>query len=247
MTAWHEDALDLDGVPLSWSRRGQGSPGIIVLHGQLGDRAVVQPLVETVADRRVVVPDLRGRGRTVCREVGLHTWERYVTDVKCILDHLELESVVVAGVSFGTGLAVATALTHPDRVDALVLWASPYRGRRHGWSAGQRAIQGPLIEMAGRALDQGAASVIAGEDPHTARRWNRHDPESIAAALVGIGWSQPFDDLNDLGAISVRTLVIAGSDALHDPELANAYVGALPRGSAGQETPTVIADFAATL
>jgi hypothetical protein len=91
------------------------------------------------------------------------------------------------------------------------------------------------------------AAGLSHENDETVRRWDRHDPMSLAAALVGIGSSQPFHHIDDLAAIDVPALVIPGSDPLHDPNLADEYVHSMPRGVLGREGPTAIADFIATI
>lgn len=246
MRGWLDATVDVDGARLGFSRRGHDAFGVIVLHGQLGDRRVVQPLIEAVEGRTVVAPDLRGRGSTLCRDVGFHTWHRYTEDVVSLLDALELEAVVLAGVSLGAGVAIATALAHPHRVDGLVLWASPYRGARNGWSEEQRLVQGPVVETARRVLEEGD-EVLRQPDGEIAPRWRRHDPQSVAAALIGLGWSQPFSDLEELAAIAAPVIVIPGADVLHAPEIAHHYLDALPRASLGRSSPAVIADFTATI
>ncbi len=69
----------------------------------------------------VVAPDLVGFGfteRPEGIEYSLPTWTGHLV---AVLDELGIAKAHVIGNSFGGGVAVSTALEHPDRVDRLVL------------------------------------------------------------------------------------------------------------------------------
>ena len=54
---------------------GTATPGLVVLHAQLGVSSVVRPLAGSVEGRTVAVPDVRGRGQFVCRDAGAYSWQ----------------------------------------------------------------------------------------------------------------------------------------------------------------------------
>jgi pimeloyl-ACP methyl ester carboxylesterase len=97
-------------------------PAVVLLHGQPGSgedwRAVTDWLPES---RRVITPDRPGYGRTGGRAVGFRENAAALVE---LLDRLEVESAVVAGHSWGSGIALATAARFPQRVRALVLVGS---------------------------------------------------------------------------------------------------------------------------
>jgi hypothetical protein len=55
----------------------------------------------------------------------------------------------------------------------------------------------------------------------------RADAESQAAALHAIADQEPFERLEELRALAMPTLVVAGSDPNHPPELAERYATVL--------------------
>jgi pimeloyl-ACP methyl ester carboxylesterase len=87
------------------------------------------------AGHRVVRYDLRGYGQsTIPPEPFAHH-----DDLLALMDALALESATIVGASMGGEVALALALDHPQRVDALVLintlagMGTPSDGLRAGW------------------------------------------------------------------------------------------------------------------
>lgn len=198
---------------------GEG-PALVFLHGQLGTHQVVGPLVSPLADSfQIVTPDVRGRGRSSCPHPEEHSWDRYADDVVAILDALDLEQATIGGVSLGAGIALKTVLRHHKRVSALVLYSSVYAGEDPGWAKEQMAIQSQVLEV--------AETVMSGAPQSTkivsSAKWRRHDPKSLAAALIGLGYSQPFGAVEHLSSISVPTMIIPGTDPLHPRQVSEMY------------------------
>jgi proline iminopeptidase len=70
----------------------------------------------------VVFFDQRGAGRSIpAGSLVANTTEHLVQDIQTILDHFALNQVVIVGDSWGSTLALAYALAHPERVSAMVL------------------------------------------------------------------------------------------------------------------------------
>lgn len=118
----------------------------MLLHAGIADGRMWEPnRARLGTGRTLVVPDLRGFGRTTYGEGPYSN----VDDVIELLDNLELPRVTLLGASFGGAVAVDVALTHPDRVEALVL-AAPALG---GWDwAADHVAFGEEEE---RLLDEG--------------------------------------------------------------------------------------------
>ncbi|MFD3404810.1 alpha/beta fold hydrolase [Kribbella sp. NPDC058693] len=102
---------------------GDGVP-IVFLHPGTGDSRVWDPVVDGLSGRRIVRYDVRGYGRS-----PLPTAEfSLVDDLVSVLEQLDLQRAVLVGCSMGGGTAISFALTHPDRVHALVLLCPSVRG-----------------------------------------------------------------------------------------------------------------------
>src|SRR5207237_6896618 len=101
---------------------GSGRP-VILLHGfpDTGDlwRNQIPALVE--GGFRVIVPDLRGRGRSSKPPaVSDYRLSTIVRDVTGILDALGIERAHIVGHDWGAGVAWLTAALAPQKVDRLV-------------------------------------------------------------------------------------------------------------------------------
>ncbi|MFI8975520.1 alpha/beta fold hydrolase [Nocardia asteroides] len=106
-----------DGVLAYRDTGGTGRP-LVLLHAGFVDSGMFAPQLAALRHRhRVIAPDARGHG-----ESGNATKPfRAVDDVAALLRHLDLTSVVVAGVSMGAMTAVEFALEYPHLVTGLIV------------------------------------------------------------------------------------------------------------------------------
>lgn len=108
-------------VELSIGRAGEGPDPVVCLHGITAHhRAFNAAARYLVPSRGLVSVDLRGRGDSDKPGSG-YGLRAHAVDVVRVLDHLGLESAVLAGHSMGGFVALKTALAFPGRVRALVL------------------------------------------------------------------------------------------------------------------------------
>jgi pimeloyl-ACP methyl ester carboxylesterase len=97
-------------------------PAVLLLHGQPGAAADWTAVAtELAADFTVVAPDRPGYGRTGGDAGGFAV---NADAAVALLDRLNIERAVVAGHSWGGGVALAVAQRAPARVAGLVLVAS---------------------------------------------------------------------------------------------------------------------------
>jgi pimeloyl-ACP methyl ester carboxylesterase len=105
---------------LYFTERGSGPP-LLLVHGLMVSGEMFEPVLEQFATRhRVIVPDLRGHGRSR----GLpppYTAAQLASDLACLLDHLGVDSTAVLGYSQGGAIAQQLVLDHPERCERLVL------------------------------------------------------------------------------------------------------------------------------
>ncbi|WP_234388599.1 alpha/beta fold hydrolase [Streptomyces sp. AS58] len=113
--------LGSDGCELHATALGHG-PGLILLHGGGPDRYSLLPLARRLADGlTVILPDVRGYGRSVCTDPTRHTWAQYAKDVDALLDHLGLYRAALGGTGLGGTITLRAAATRPDRVRAALV------------------------------------------------------------------------------------------------------------------------------
>ena len=113
------------GVEFAVRQVGRGSD-IVLLHGFQNDHTAWDPCIERLDldAYRVTALDFVGCGAST----SVPNWQRctiaeYAEDVVAVCDALELAAPVLIGHSLGGATALEAALTHEDRVRALVLVA----------------------------------------------------------------------------------------------------------------------------
>ncbi|MFE9202445.1 alpha/beta fold hydrolase [Micromonospora sp. NPDC007230] len=199
---------------LYFTEYGSGSP-LLLVHGLMVTGQMFEPVIEHFAARhRVIVPDLRGHGRSR----GLpppYAATQLAADLSQVLDQLGIESTAVLGYSQGGAIAQQLVLDFPDRCDRLVLACTfafnmatlreqvegrllPLVLQLLGMRLSARLIVSPAAPQLGRERADWLAGLIADQD----RR------------LMVSAWKETmaFDSRRRLGEIACPTLVIAASD-----------------------------------
>ena len=142
---------DVNGIKLYYAVYGQGDP-LVLLHGGLGHSEMMAPVIARLAKgRQVIVADLQGHGRTADVERPIR-YETMGDDIAALIRHLGIEKADLVGYSMGGGVALRTAIQHPDLVDRLVIVSAVFR--RDGWFADIRAQQEGLNGSAADAMKQ---------------------------------------------------------------------------------------------
>ena len=102
-------------------------PPLILLHGGVGGIEMFGPNLPALATtRRVIAVELQGHGRTADIDRPLR-YDLMADDVAALITHLGLTTVDVMGYSLGGGVAVQTAIRHPDAVRKLVVVSAACR------------------------------------------------------------------------------------------------------------------------
>jgi proline iminopeptidase len=113
------------GVRLFYRIVGTRGPVAVLLHGGPGSHsnAVWPDLQQIARDRRIVMYDQRGGGRSeIIRDPARLTADDHVRDLEALRVTLKLDRFALVGESWGALLAVLYASQHPDRVERLLLF-----------------------------------------------------------------------------------------------------------------------------
>jgi pimeloyl-ACP methyl ester carboxylesterase len=111
---------------LHYTRSGVLGPPLLLVHGWGGDGGDWAPLLtELDPRRRVIVPDLRGHGRSFC-PASDNTPTAMAADLALLLRRLGVAEVVAIGHSMGGQVVTALAVRHPDLVRAVVVLDPAY-------------------------------------------------------------------------------------------------------------------------
>ncbi len=95
---------------------------LLLLHGTAASLHTWEGVVAGLRDRfRVVTMDLPGHGLTGATAEDRYDRAGMVAAIARLVDHLGLARFVIGGNSMGGEMAMAYALAHPERIEALVL------------------------------------------------------------------------------------------------------------------------------
>ncbi|MFE9580035.1 alpha/beta fold hydrolase [Nocardia sp. NPDC006044] len=109
----------IDGRNLSYLDFGGTGRTVLALHGHMSDAESFSGLAERLAPgSRLIALDQRGHGFS--DRAADYSRAGYIADIAALLDHLQLESVVLLGHSLGGINAYQFAARHPERVEAFI-------------------------------------------------------------------------------------------------------------------------------
>ena len=158
-----------------------------------------------------------------------------------MLDAAGLPQAVLAGASMGAHTAVRFALAHPERVPALAVITPAFEPDRPlsnqelaSWDALARGLREGGADGFVNAYDLAGVpeSWRATVETVLRQRLGAHEhPEAVADALEVVPRSRPFEDIAELGAIAVPTVVVASrdeADPSHPLAVGERYAAAIP-------------------
>ena len=121
-----EATIEVNGIELFYRQAGDGTP-LLLLHGFFNSSEQWLPYLDDLtADFRVIVPDMRGHGRST-NPSGKFTHRQYAHDGYALLDALEITSFRAVGYASGGMTLLHLATQQPHRIEAMSLWgAAPY-------------------------------------------------------------------------------------------------------------------------
>jgi pimeloyl-ACP methyl ester carboxylesterase len=178
---------DSNGVGIEYEVTGEGPP-VILLHGFPDSGRLWRHQVPALSQAgfKVIVPDLRGYGRSdKPGEVEAYRMHHLVADVLAVLDDAGAPQAHVVGHDWGAAVAWAAAVGASERVDQLVALSvgHPAAFRSAGLEQNARSWYMLLFQFPGVAEKFLTASDWAGF-----RRWAGHpDADAVVADLEATG------------------------------------------------------------
>lgn len=183
---------------------------------------------------RLILPDLRGSGRTEVTP-GPYTMDLLAEDMLAVLDHLEVPRAVVMGVSMGAYVALAMVERAPARVQGLLLADTRADADTPEMAEHRRTTVVNLRAMGPKALNDrvrdlfGATTRRKSPDLVEAMQADvlRQPPEGLVQLTLGL--AQRPDRNSLLPKIKVPTWVICGEeDTVSTPALMEPMAKAVP-------------------
>ncbi len=217
---------------------------VVLAHSFLASGAMWEPVLPTLAEHgRVVNVDLRGHGRSGAATEPFTLYDM-VADVVAVLEALGIERAVWAGLSIGGMIALRAALTAPESVSGLILLDTDAGAEKPGV-----ALRYRLMALGARAVGLRPflpfimplmfGSTTRRTRPDLVAAWRRRIAAAhVPSMLRTLGALIRRDDLGArLGAITVPTLVLVGTeDAALPPSRSKRIAAAIP-GASIEEVP----------
>lgn len=214
--------VDVGDAELYYEMAGEGTT-VVLLHGGLLDGRMWDGQFDRLAaDHRVIRFDARGHGRSDPVE-GEHC---HYCDLHALLTALEIDKVVLVGLSLGGRTAIDFTLEYPDMVQALIPVAPGISGwtfadpvlmanNEHLREAARNGDEPGYVEWFQRSWTDGPGRASAEVD--SAVREKVHLMASETVAKPGT-WGPVVEAgaLDRLGEIEVPTLVIVGELDMSD-------------------------------
>ncbi len=128
-----EKTVVVNGIRVNYRIAGQG-PVFLILHGwgsSSNSWRKMQVLI-VKAGFKVIVPDLPGFGVTPSPKGiwGVHEYEDFVFR---FLDVLRIKKCILLGHSFGGQISIQFAISHPERIEKLILVSPAVVRHKPGW------------------------------------------------------------------------------------------------------------------
>jgi pimeloyl-ACP methyl ester carboxylesterase len=202
MPATHEThRVGVNGIELGYLTLGDGAP-LILLHGGYGTADMFGPNLELLAaGRQVFGVDLQSHGRTPAVDRPME-FETMADDIAALIPALGFERAAIMGFSLGGGVALRTAIQHPEVMDRLVLVSTPFN--RAGWHPEMRAgmdAQGP--EMADFLRQTPLYEAYAAVAPNV-EDWPVLVSQVTQVVKIDYDWSA------EIPALVVPVMIVAG-------------------------------------
>jgi pimeloyl-ACP methyl ester carboxylesterase len=187
---------DVNGQHLFYNIHGTGKP-LILLHGGINPDSFGSNRTELAKNRQVIAVHLQAHGHTPDTDRPLRS-ESLGDDVAALIGHLNLGKADVMGYSFGSGVALQTAIRHPEAVDRLVLVA----GRMKQEGAYPEVLAAFHQLEANAALIGGSVKASPLGQAYPDVDWTN------LFRKVGDLTKRPFDWSADVAKVQARTLLV---------------------------------------
>ncbi len=200
---------NVNGLKMYYEIHGQGQP-LVLLHGGLGGIDMFAPILPLLCENRQVVGvELQGNGHTVDIDRPF-SFEQMADDVAALIQQLGLEKADLLGYSLGGGVALQTAIRHPDGVRKLVLVSTPFRS--DGWF--------PENRMGMKAMNADVAKAMVGSPLHQAYVSVAPRPDDWPTLVTKTGKlvGQDYDWSEGVSKFKMPVMIVVGDADAIRPE-----------------------------
>lgn len=203
------------GYRLVYDEYGSGARPLVLLPGLLLSRKMHAPLAQALADRgsRVIVLDLLGHGDSERpRDMARYSMPIFGDQVIGLMDHLELDEIVLGGTSLGANVTLDVLTKAPERVRGSIIEMPVLDNALLGcalaftpllvWLTFGSPVSGTVAKLA-RLVPRGAHNLL-----DTGLDWISQDPHPSAAVMQGLFFGRVAPPREERSLIETKTLVI---------------------------------------
>jgi 2-succinyl-6-hydroxy-2,4-cyclohexadiene-1-carboxylate synthase len=128
----HRNMVTVNGIDLFYLDTQTPGDVIVCLHGRWGRAETWVDFMHHYGEQyRVIAPDQRGHGLSG-KPVSKYTADEMASDIIALLNHLDLDSIILVGHSMGAYIAGYLCAAYPHRVKALALLDKSAAGPEKG-------------------------------------------------------------------------------------------------------------------
>jgi pimeloyl-ACP methyl ester carboxylesterase len=194
--------LQIDGLSIFYREAGpKDAPTLLLLHGLPSSSRMFEPLFARLSDRyHLVAPDYPGFGHSDWPDpkTFAYTFDHYGEIMNHFAEALGLSRYTLYMQDYGGPVGFRMALSHPDRIEALIVQdavahneglGANWRPRRAFWAdraANESTLRTNLLSL------EATRARHAGNDPDV----DRHDPDL---------WTDEFYFLNQPGQAEIQS------------------------------------------
>ncbi len=200
----------VNGLDMYYEIHGTGEP-LILLHGGVGGIEMFGPNLPALAkNRQAIAVDFQAHGRTADLDRPLR-FEWMADDMAGLMKYLGIEKADVLGNSLGGGIALLTAIRHPELVRKLVLVSTVFK--QDGWYPEIQAAFAQMGPQAAEGLKQSPLATLYPSVDWGVLFTKIHDLEV-----------RDYDYSKDVAALQVPTLLIfADADSIQPTHIMEFY------------------------
>lgn len=211
----------VNGLEMYYEVHGTGRP-LILIHGGLGSTGMFGENLKALAKhRKVIAVDLQAHGRTADIDRPLSV-ELMADDVAELIKRLELGRADLFGYSLGGGVALQTAIRHPDLVNRVVAVSAAVKTKAHY----------PEILAQQGQIGEGAVEMMKQTPMYQSYAAIAPRPEDFGRLLgkIGEAMKKEYDFSAQVAKIQAPVLVMAADADLFPPAHAVEVYGLLGGG-----------------
>lgn len=231
-----------DGTRIAYSSRGDGPQNVLFLHAWGASGRYFDETIDNLdlSGRRAITIDFRGHGDSDKQDSAL-SWDLLADDVLAVGDSAAARRFVAVGHSMGGKLAQYLTVVEPQRIEGLVLVASPSAGTlpipdaARGWtqfaSNGQALLTTSVLPFLRRPVPRDVLDRFAREAARI--------PRTYLERTIGLITEASF--IERLNPLPMPVLIISSAhDPIHTTE--GDLIGSFPNArfeqvDAGTEIP----------